>query len=105
MLACMQKHVLHADLSHCCTGWLNAVSQTEKELQNGGEIKELTDVADKLSKRLVKDTTAWSNKKESLAADSAACQQASCFSPMSLCHKTSLQVDQCLSGVEPSHVW
>lgn len=53
--------------------------QTEKELQNGGEIKELADVADKLSKRLVKDTTAWTNKKESLAADAAACQQASCF--------------------------
>lgn len=51
--------------------------QTEKELQNGGEIKELADVADKLSKRLVKDTTSWTNKKESLAADAAACQQAS----------------------------
>ena len=40
--------------------------QTEKELQSGGEVKELADTADKLSKRLVKDTTAWTNKKEKL---------------------------------------
>lgn len=51
--------------------------QNEKELQNGGEIKELADTTDKLSKRLVKDTTAWTNKRETLAADAAACQQAS----------------------------
>ena len=50
--------------------------QSEKELQSGGEIKELADIADKLSKRLVKDTTAWTNKKENLEADRAACQQA-----------------------------
>lgn len=50
--------------------------QTEKELQSGGEVKELADTADKLSKRLVKDTTAWTNKKENLEADQAACQQA-----------------------------
>ncbi|KAL0051178.1 hypothetical protein WJX82_003135 [Trebouxia sp. C0006] len=49
--------------------------QTEKELQSGGEVKELADTADKLSKRLVKDTTAWTNKKENLEADQAACQQ------------------------------
>lgn len=49
--------------------------QTEKELQSGGEVKELAEVADKLSKRLVKDTTAWTNKRESLGADQAACQQ------------------------------
>lgn len=50
--------------------------QSEKELQSGGEIKELADAADKLSKRLVKDTTAWTNKKENLEADQATCQQA-----------------------------
>lgn len=50
--------------------------QTEKEVQSGGEVKELADAADKLSKRLVKDTTAWTNKKENLEADQAACQQA-----------------------------
>ena len=46
------------------------------ELQSGGEIKELADAADKLSKRLVKDTTAWTNKKENLETDQATCQQA-----------------------------
>lgn len=50
--------------------------QSEKELQSGGEIKELADAADKLSKWLVKDTTAWTNKKESLESDQATCQQA-----------------------------
>ena len=50
--------------------------QTEKELQSGGEVKELANTVDKLSKRLVKDTTAWTNKKENLEADQAACQQA-----------------------------
>ncbi|DBA81803.1 hypothetical protein WJX77_004664 [Trebouxia sp. C0004] len=49
--------------------------QMEKELQSQGEVKELADTADKLSKRLVKDTTAWTNKKENLEADQAACQQ------------------------------
>ena len=55
--------------------------QSEKELQSGGEIKELADAADKLSKRLVKDTTAWTNKKENLESDHATCQQA-CFCPV-----------------------
>lgn len=58
--------------------------QSEKELQSGGEVKELADAADKLSKRLVKDTTAWTNKKENLDTDQATCQQAclcSCCMP------------------------
>lgn len=57
----------------------------EKELQSGGEIKELADTVDKLSKRLVKDTTAWTNKKENLEADQAACQQACLLPCCQLC--------------------
>ena len=57
----------------------------EKELQSGGEIKELADMVDRLSKRLVKDTTAWTNKKESLEADQAACQQACLLPCRQLC--------------------
>ena len=57
----------------------------EKELQSGGEIKELADTVDKLSKRLVKDTTAWTNKKENLEADQAACQQACLLLCYQLC--------------------
>lgn len=57
------------------------VLQSEKELQSGGEVKELADAADKLSKRLVKDTTAWTNKKENLDTDQATCQQACPYVP------------------------
>eukprot|EP00884_Botryococcus_braunii_P016555 jgi/Botrbrau1/3583/Bobra.0078s0035.1 len=40
--------------------------QTELELQSGGEVKELTQTVDSLAKQLVKETTAWTNKKESV---------------------------------------
>ena len=71
------SHTLQQDLSYLstCCQILCFCAQSEKELQSGGEIKELVDVADSLSKRLVKDTTAWTNKKEILQADQIACQQ------------------------------
>lgn len=85
--------------AHSTFTWLAAVSvtgdgsytfglcvQSEKELQSGGEVKELLDVADSLSKRLVKDTTAWTNKKETLQADQAACQQARPALPHYTCY-------------------
>ncbi|PRW61562.1 structural maintenance of chromosomes 2-1 isoform A [Chlorella sorokiniana] len=49
--------------------------QTEKELQSGGEVKELQAKVDELSKDLVKDTSSWNNKKEELAAEQANCEQ------------------------------
>jgi structural maintenance of chromosome 2 len=45
--------------------------QTEKELQTGGEVKELMKKVDDLSKQLVKDTSGWSNKKDLLQAEQA----------------------------------
>ena len=38
-------------------------------------MKQLAGTVDQLSKRLVKDTTVWNNKKESLEAELAAAQQ------------------------------
>ncbi len=45
--------------------------QTEKELQSGGEAKELAEAVDEIAKRLVKDTSAWANKKEALEGERA----------------------------------
>ncbi|KAL4421732.1 hypothetical protein ABPG77_002348 [Micractinium sp. CCAP 211/92] len=49
--------------------------RTEKELQSGGEVKELTAEVDEISKRVVKDTSSWNNKKELLEAEHASCEQ------------------------------
>ncbi|KAK9829006.1 hypothetical protein WJX72_003368 [[Myrmecia] bisecta] len=49
--------------------------QTEKELQAGGEVKELAETADSLSKKLVKDTTSLKNKQETVEGERAACRQ------------------------------
>ena len=49
--------------------------QREKEAQSSGEVKQLAGTVDQLSKRLVKDTTVWNNKKESLEAELVAAQQ------------------------------
>ncbi|PSC74142.1 structural maintenance of chromosomes 2-1-like [Micractinium conductrix] len=49
--------------------------QTEKELQSGGEIKELQAEVDEISKRVVKDTSSWTNKKELVEAEQATCEQ------------------------------
>ena len=49
--------------------------QREKEAQSSGKVKQLAGTVDQLSKRLVKDTTVWNNKKESLEAELAAAQQ------------------------------
>lgn len=45
--------------------------QTEKELQSGGEVKELIAKADDLAKKLVKDNSACNNKQELLQAEIA----------------------------------
>lgn len=76
--------------------------QTEKELQSGGEVKELADTADKLSKHLVKDTTAWTNKKENLEADQAACQQA-CLQATACAAHTSLQCTGSCRGLQDTN--
>ena len=52
-----------------------ACLQCEKEAQSSGEVKQLVGTVDQLSKRLVKDTTVWNNKKESLEAELDAAQQ------------------------------
>lgn len=50
--------------------------ETEKALQSAGEVKELAEAADALSKKLVKDTSAFTNKKEALEAEQANLKQA-----------------------------
>jgi len=49
--------------------------QTEKELQSSGEVKELVQAADELSKKLVKETSQWNNMVEGVAAEQANCDQ------------------------------
>lgn len=49
--------------------------QTEKEIQAGGEIKELQKEADGLLMALTKDTATWKNKKEALEGEQASLKQ------------------------------
>jgi structural maintenance of chromosome 2 len=49
--------------------------QTEKELQSNGEVKELVQEVDELSKRLVKDTSKWNNTVEAVTAEQATYEQ------------------------------
>lgn len=49
--------------------------QTEKELQSNGEIKELAQEVDDLSKRLVKENSQLTNTKEGLTTEKASCDQ------------------------------
>lgn len=49
--------------------------QTEKELQSGGEVKELAALVDDISKRLVKDTSSWENKRELLDVEAGNARQ------------------------------
>uniref|UniRef100_A0A383VT73 Structural maintenance of chromosomes protein n=1 Tax=Tetradesmus obliquus TaxID=3088 RepID=A0A383VT73_TETOB len=46
--------------------------QTEKELQTGGEVKELQQEADQLAMKLTKDTANWKNKQDTLDSEQAA---------------------------------
>ncbi|WIA36580.1 hypothetical protein OEZ86_007870 [Tetradesmus obliquus] len=46
--------------------------QTEKELQTGGEVKELQQGADQLAMKLTKDTANWKNKQDMLDSEQAA---------------------------------
>ncbi|KAF6256242.1 structural maintenance of chromosomes protein 2 [Scenedesmus sp. NREL 46B-D3] len=46
--------------------------QTEKELQTGGEVKELQQEADQLAMKLTKDTANWKNKQDMLDSEQAA---------------------------------
>jgi len=49
--------------------------QTEKDIQMGGEMKELQKAADELSMKLTKDTTGWKNKKENMEAEQGTLKQ------------------------------
>ncbi|KAK9805921.1 hypothetical protein WJX73_005152 [Symbiochloris irregularis] len=49
--------------------------KAEKELQSGGEVRDLKEAVEKLNKQIVKDTTVWTNKKENLDSELASCAQ------------------------------
>lgn len=52
-----------------------AALQAEKEIQAGGEVKELQEEADALALRLTKDTTAWKQQEEARESESEALAQ------------------------------